>query len=162
MLTPIKKQGDKHIYILLQISIIDWVSVCYVGILRFVRMLIGSEITYRDALSILYEVHVIGNHADRDKVLLKKSCHGITPAVAKARSAQVLRNSPLAIPLSGHCPKGATRHHQMPAGSGYLLQQIRGGRKGRTECQGLGQSPNEGHRSRGCPARHHEPITVKS
>ena len=83
------------------------------GTCRFVRMLIGSEITYRDALSILYEVHVIGNHADRDKVLLKKSCHGITPAVAKARSAQVLRNSQLAIPLSGHCPKGATRHHQM-------------------------------------------------
>ena len=110
-----KKQGDEHIYILLQISIIDWISVCYVDILRFVRMLIGSEITYRDALSILYEVHVIGNHADRDKVLLKKSCHEITPAVAKARSAQVLRNSPRAIPLSGHCPKGATRHHQMPA-----------------------------------------------
>ncbi len=115
MLTPIKKQGDEHVYILLQISIIDWVSVRYVDILRFVRMLIGSEITYRDALSILYKVHVIGNHADRDKVLLKKSCHGITPAVAKARSAQVLRNSPLAMPLSGHCPKGATRHHQMPA-----------------------------------------------
>ena len=115
MLTPIKKQGDEHIYILLQISIIDWVSVRYVDILRFVRMLIGSEITYRDALSILYKVHVIGNHADRDKVLLKKSCNGITPAVAKARSAQVLRNSPLAMPLSGHCPKGATRHHQMPA-----------------------------------------------
>ena len=115
MLTPIKKQGDEHIYILLQISIIDCVSVRYVNILRFIRMLIGSEITYRDALSILYEVHVIGNHADRDKVLLKKSCHGITLPVEKARSAQVLRNSPRAIPLSGHCPKGATRHHQMPA-----------------------------------------------
>jgi|GEM_PF-1583614 len=117
MLTPIKKQGDEHIYILLQIGIIDWVSVRYVDILRFFRMLIGSEITYRDALSILYEVRVIGNHADRDKILLKKSCHVITPAVAKARSAQVLRNSPLAIPLSGHCPKGATRHHQMPGRS---------------------------------------------
>ena len=117
MLTPIKKQCDEHIYILLQISIIDWVSVRYVDILRFFRMLIGSEITYRDALSILYEVHVIGNHADRDKVLLKKSCHEITPAVAKARSAQALRNSPRAIPLSGHCPKGATRHHQMPGRS---------------------------------------------
>ena len=115
MLTPIKKQGDEHIYILLQISIIDWVSVRYVDILRLVRMLIGSEITYRDALSILYEVHVKGNHADGDKVLQKKSCHEITPAAAKARSAQVLRNSPRAIPLSGHCPKGATRHHQMPA-----------------------------------------------
>ena len=117
MLTPIKKQGDEHIYILLQISIIDWVSVRYVDILRFVRMLIGSEITYGDDLSILYEVHVKGNHADRDKVLLKKSCHVITPAVAKARSAQVLRNSLRAIPLSGHCPKGATRHHEMPGWS---------------------------------------------
>ena len=115
MLTPIKKQGDEHIYIPLQIRIIDWVSVRYVDILRFVRMLIGSEITYRDALSILYEVHVKGNHADRDKVLLKKSCHVITPAAAKARSAQVLRNSPRAMRLSSHCPKGATRHHQMPA-----------------------------------------------
>ena len=115
MLTPIKKQGDEHVYILLQISIIDWISVCYVDILRFVRMLIGSEITYRDALSILYEVHVKGNHADGDKVLLKKSCHEITPAVAKARSAQVLRNLPRAMRLPRHCPKGATRHHQMPA-----------------------------------------------
>ena len=64
--------------------------------LRFVWMLIGSEITYGDALSILYEVHVKGNHADGDKVLQKKSCHEITPAAAKARSAQVLRNSPRA------------------------------------------------------------------
>ena len=114
MLTPIKKQGDEHIYILLQISIIDCVSVRYVNILRFVRMLIGSEITYRDALSILYEyeVHVIGNHADRDKVLLKKSCHEITLPVEKARSAQVLRNSPRVMRLSSHCPKGATSRHQ--------------------------------------------------
>ena len=117
MLTPIKKQCDEHIYILLQISIIDWVSVCYMGTYRFVWMLIGSEITYGDALSILYEVHVIGNHADRDKVLLKKSCHVISPAVAKASFAQALRNSPRAIPLSGHCPKGATRHHEMPGRS---------------------------------------------
>ena len=65
-------------------------------ILRFVWMLIGSEITYGDALSILYEVHVKGNHTDGDKVLQKKSCHEITPAAAKARSAQVLRNSPRA------------------------------------------------------------------
>ena len=78
-------------------------------------MLIGSEITYGDALSILYEVHVKGNHADGDKVLLKKSYHEIALPVEKARSAQALRNSPRAIPLSGHCPKGATRHHQMPA-----------------------------------------------
>ena len=125
MLTPIKKQGDEHIYILLQISIIDWVSVRYVDILRFVRMLIGSEITYRYALSILYEVHVKGNHADRDKVLLKKSCHVITPAVAKARSAQALRNSPRAMRLSSHCPKGATRHHQMPGRSWRAVEALR-------------------------------------
>ena len=43
MLTPIKKQGDEHIYILLQISVINWISVRYVDILRFVWMLIGSE-----------------------------------------------------------------------------------------------------------------------
>ncbi len=115
MLTPIKKQGDEHIYILLQIGIINWISVRYVDIFRFVWMLIGSEITYGDALSILYEVHVKGNHADGDKVLLKKSYHEIALPVEKARSAQALRNSPRAIPLSGHCPKGATRHHQMPA-----------------------------------------------
>ena len=57
------------------------------GTYRFVWMLIGSEITYGDALCILYEVHVKGNHADGDKVLQKKSCHEITPAAAKARSA---------------------------------------------------------------------------
>ena len=87
MLTPIKKQGDEHIYVSLQIAIINWISVRYVDILRLVWMLIGSEITYGDALSILYEVHVKGNHADGDKYLLKKSYHEITPAAAKARSA---------------------------------------------------------------------------
>ena len=45
MLTPIKKQGDEHIYILLLNDIIDWMSVCYVDIRRFVWMLISSEIT---------------------------------------------------------------------------------------------------------------------
>ena len=114
MLTPIKKQGDEHICILHQVSIIDWVSVRYVDILRFVRMLIGSEITYGDALSIIYEVHVIGNHADRDKVLLKKSCHVITPAVAKARSAQVLRNSPRTMSLTGYpSTRGYSAGHLM-------------------------------------------------
>ena len=82
-----KKNGDEHIYILLQIGIINWISVRYADILRFVWMLIGSEITYGDALPILYEVHVIVNHADGDKDLLKKSCHGITLPAAKARSA---------------------------------------------------------------------------
>ena len=96
-------------------------SVHYVDILRFVRMLIGSEITYGDALSILYEVHVKGNHADGDKVLLKESCHEITLPAAKARFAQVLRNSPRAMPLTGYpltrgCP---ARHLMMPCqGSG--------------------------------------------
>ena len=99
MLTPIKKQGDEHIYILLKIDIIDWMSGCYMGVYRFVRMLIGSEITYGDALSILYEVRVIVNHADGDKVLLKKSYHEITLPAAKARFAQVLRNSPRAMQL---------------------------------------------------------------
>ncbi len=73
-----KKQGDEHIYILLQIGVINWMSVRYMDVLRFVWMLIGSEITYGDALPILYEVRVIGNHADGDMVLLKKSCHEIT------------------------------------------------------------------------------------
>lgn len=71
------------------------------GTYRFVWMLIGSEITYGDALSILYEVRVIVNHTDRDKVLLKKSYHEITLPAAKARFAQVLRNSPQAMPLFG-------------------------------------------------------------
>ena len=48
MLTPIKKQGDEHIYILLKIGIIDWMSGCYMGVYRFVRMLIGSEIVSRN------------------------------------------------------------------------------------------------------------------
>ena len=102
MLTPIKKQGDEHVYILLQISIIDWVSVCYMGTYRFVWMLIGSEITYGDALPILYEVRVIVNHADGDKDLLKKSYHEIALPAAKARFAQVLRNSPRAMPLRSY------------------------------------------------------------
>ena len=119
MLTPIKKQGDEHIYILLQIDIINWISVCYVDILRFVWMLIGSEITYGDALSILYEVHVKGNHADGDKVLLKKSYHEIALPAAKARFAQVLRNSPRAMPLLSYpltrgCP---ARYLMMPCQS---------------------------------------------
>ena len=45
MLTPIKKQGDEHIYNLLQFDIIDWMTVCYADIHWSVRMLISSEIT---------------------------------------------------------------------------------------------------------------------
>ena len=45
MLTPIKKQGDEHIYILLQNGIIYWMSVCYADIHRLVWMFISSEIT---------------------------------------------------------------------------------------------------------------------
>ena len=44
MLTLIKKQGDEHSYTLLQIGVINWISVRYVGVLRLVWMLIGSEI----------------------------------------------------------------------------------------------------------------------
>ncbi len=47
MLTPIKKHGNEHIYILLIISIINWISVRYADILRLVWMLIGSEIVSR-------------------------------------------------------------------------------------------------------------------
>ena len=82
-------------------------------------MLTGSEITYGDALSILYEVHVKGNHADGDKVLLKKSYHEIALPAAKARFAQVLRNSPRAMPLLSYpltrgCP---ARYLMMPCQS---------------------------------------------
>ncbi len=119
MLTPIKKQGDEHIYILLQIGVINWILVRYADILRLVWMLIGSEITYGDALSILCEVHVKGNHADGDKVLLKKSYHEIALPAAKARFAQVLRISPRAMPLLSYpatrgCP---ARHLMMPCQS---------------------------------------------
>ena len=91
-------------------------SGCYIDIYRFIWMLIGSEITYDDAFFILYEVRVIGNHADGDKVLLKKSCHEITPAAANARFAQVLCNSPQAMqlliyPSTRGCP---ARHLMVP------------------------------------------------
>ena len=49
-------------------------------------------------LGILYKVHSGSNHASSGKTL----CAGITPAAAKARFAQVLRNSPRAMPLSGY------------------------------------------------------------
>ena len=116
MLTPIKKQGDEHTYILLQIGVINWMSVRYMDVLRFVWMLIGSEITYGDALSILYEVRVIVNHADGDKVLLKKSYHEIALPAAKARFAQVLRNSPRAMQLLSYpSTRGyPARHLMMP------------------------------------------------
>ncbi len=58
MLTPIKKQGDEHIYILLKIDIIDWMSGCYMGVYRFVRMLIGSEINRDFTLSPIFETVV--------------------------------------------------------------------------------------------------------
>ncbi len=47
-------------------------------------MLIGSENTCICVLVILYEVLIRGNHAGGGKVLLKKSCHEITPPAAKA------------------------------------------------------------------------------
>ena len=53
MLTPIKKQGGEHIYILLQFDIIDWMLGCYMGIYGSVWMLIGSEISYGTACIVL-------------------------------------------------------------------------------------------------------------
>ena len=43
------------------------------------------------------------------------------------------------------------------SGSGYLRQQIRGGRKGRAERQGLGQSPNKTTRLGGIEIGHQIP-----
>ena len=82
-------------------------------------MLIGSENTCICVLVILYEVLIRGNHAGGGKVLLKKSCHEITPPAAKARYAQVLRNSPRAMPLLSYpstrgCP---ARHLMLPCQS---------------------------------------------
>ena len=48
----------------------------------------GCSLVQKSPIATLYyEVHVKGNHADGDKDLLKESCHEITPAAAKARSA---------------------------------------------------------------------------
>ena len=58
MLTPIKKQGDEHIYILLKIGIIDWMSGCYMGTCMFVWMLIGSEINRDFTLTPIFETVV--------------------------------------------------------------------------------------------------------
>ena len=82
-------------------------------------MLIGSENTCICVLVILYEVLIRGNHAGGGKVLLKKSCHEITLPAAKARFAQVLRNSPRAMPLLSYpstrgCP---ARHLMLPCQS---------------------------------------------
>ena len=88
-------------------------------------MLIGSEIAYRDALSILYEVHVIGNHADRDKVLLKESCHVITPAVAKAPlwsgASQFAAGNTAVRPLSKRSNKASSDAGPELASSGSLV-----------------------------------------
>ena len=88
-------------------------------------MLIGSEITYGDALSIIYEVHVIGNHADRDKVLLKKSCHVITPAVAKAPlcsgASQFAAGNTAVRPLSKRSNKASSDAGPELASSGSLV-----------------------------------------
>ena len=80
MLTPIKKQGDEHIYILLKIGIIDWMSGCYMGVCRFVRMLIGSEIN-RDftlppdfTLSPIFETVV---SCDKNKKTPRRMCCGV-------------------------------------------------------------------------------------
>ena len=65
-------------------------------------MLIGSEITCVCFLDILHKVHIGGNHTHRQRQFrLKFSRPETTPTSAKARSAQVLRNSPRAMPLIG-------------------------------------------------------------
>ena len=77
-------------------------------------MLIGSENTCICVHVILYEVLIRGNHAGCGKVLLKKSCHEITPPAAKARFAQVLSNSPLAMPLLSYpATRGCPARHLM-------------------------------------------------
>ena len=74
MLTPIKKQGDEHIYILLKIDIIDWMSGCYMGVYRFVRMLIGSEINRDFTLSPIFETVV---SCDKNKKTPRRMCCGV-------------------------------------------------------------------------------------
>ena len=59
---------------------------CYIDVHKFLRMLIGSEKTPMFAFLLFY---------------IKFTSGVITPAAAKARSAQVLRNSPWAMPLAG-------------------------------------------------------------
>ena len=80
MLTPIKKQGDEHIYILLKIGIIDCMSGCYMSVYRFIRMLIGSEIN-RDftltpdfTLSPIFETVV---SCDNNKKTPRRMCCGV-------------------------------------------------------------------------------------
>lgn len=58
---------------------------CYIDVHKFLRMLIGSEKTPMFAFLLFY---------------IKFTSGVITPAAAKARSAQVLRNSPRTMPLS--------------------------------------------------------------
>ena len=60
---------------------------CYIDVHKFLRMLIGSEKTPMFAFLLFY---------------IKFTSGVITPAAAKARSAQVLRNSPRAMPLTGY------------------------------------------------------------
>ena len=65
-------------------------------------MLIGSEITCVCFLDILHKVHIGGGESLRQRQFrLKFLRPETTPTSAKARSAQVLRNSPLAMPLAG-------------------------------------------------------------
>ena len=47
------------------------------------------------------------------------------------------RNSPRAIPLSGHCPKGATRHLQMPGRSWWAGKAMRRWKARRSWCAPL-------------------------
>ena len=64
-------------------------------------MLIGSEITCVCFLDILHKVHIGGLSRRQRQFRLKFSLPETTPTSAKASSAQVLRNSPRAMPLTG-------------------------------------------------------------
>ena len=77
--------------------------------------------------------------AQHSKEVRPKSCQGIIRCRPKNSEAVAMRSGAhegLMCPLE----KGVRGIET--SGSGYLRQQIRGGRKGRAECQGLGQSPN--------------------
>ena len=108
MLTPIKKQGDEHIYILLQISIINWVSVRYVDILRFVWMLIGSEI-------------VSLNYAASGKSPL---CSGASQFAAGYAAAQLSSDKRLSCTASDDALSILRAHYKMQINRDFTLSRF--------------------------------------
>ena len=105
MLTPIKKQGDEHIYILLQIGVINWISVCYVNILRFVWMLIGSEIVSR-------------NYAASGKGPL---CSGASQFAAGYAAAQLSSDKRLSCTASDEALSILRAHYEMQINLDFTL-----------------------------------------